>query len=223
MKAIWDLDDLTRITRRREFEDGLVDLLNAVVYLIVGLLTASVYSASSLRWYLRMLAVYPEVTVVCILALVPLLAVLIVCSRRTIDRIRRNTFRPARGYVKPQHEVDWHTRVPALIIVMIWASIGFWGTLRGWLPPDSDIRFLVSGIGVAAGVVYFGKGLILKFPRYIVVGGIGGLMSIAFMIIPFSVSTSWAVLSIFWSTLLLLSGFIGLRTTFQMMGRTDNG
>lgn len=223
MKAIWDLDDLTRKTRRREFDDGLVDLLNAVICIIVGLLTASVYSASSIRWILRMLEVYPEVTAVFILALVPLLAVLIVCSRSTIDKIRRNTLRAARGYVKPQHEVDWRTRVPALIIVMTWASIGFWGTLRGWLPPDSDMRFLISGIGIAAGVVYFGKGLILKFPRYILVGGIGGVLSIAFIIIPFSVSTSWAVLSIFWSTLLLLSGFVGLRTAMQMMGGSDNG
>ena len=223
MKAIWDLDDLTRTTQRREFEDGLVDLLNAVVCLIVGLLTASVYSQSSILWYLRMLAVHPEVTAVCLLALVPLLTLLLVFSRRSIDRIRRNTLRTARGYVKPLHNIDWRTRIPALLIVTIWVSIGFWGTLHGWLAPDSDLRFLVSGIGIAAGFVYFGKGLILKFPRYIAIGGIGGLLSIAFMIIPFSISTSWAVLSILWFTLLLLSGIVGLRTTMQMIGGSDNG
>ncbi len=223
MKVMSDLDDLTRTTRRREFEDGLVDLLNAVVCLFVGLLTASVYSPSSIRWYLHMLATYPVLTALSLLGLVPLLAMFLIFARRAINRIRRTNLWVTSGYVEPLQNVDWHTSVPALLIVIIWASIGFWGTLHGWLGPDADLRFLVSGIGIAAGVVYLVKGLNFHCPRYIAVGSVGGLLSAVFMFFPTSYSTSWAALGILWFTILLLSGFVGLRKTLQMKDVSKNG
>jgi len=222
MKGIYDLDELTRITRRREFEDGLVDLLNAILYLVTGLLTASVYSPSIMLWYLRMLASYPEMTAVALVALVPLLALFLLISKHSIDRIRRHSLRLARGYVIPLHKVEWRTSIAALITVIVWASIGLWGTLSGRLPQESDLRLLVSGIGIAAGIVYLGKGLILDFPRYIVVGSAGGLLSIMITVFPFSFSTSWAVLGILWFTILLLSGLVGFHTTLQAIKRGDH-
>jgi hypothetical protein len=223
MKATRNLDDLTRTTRRREFEDGLVDLLNAAVCLIVGLLTASVYSPTSIRWYLQMLATYPESTALSLLSLVPLLAIFLILARRAINRIRRTNLWAASGYIEPLQNVDWRTSVPALLIMMIWVSIGFWGTQQGWLAPDSDLRFLISGIGIAAGVVYLVKGLNFHFSRYIVVGSIGGVLSGILMFVPFSFAASWAFLGILWSTILLLSGLVGLRKMLQMKGGLKNG
>ena len=223
MQVIRNLDDLTRATRRREFEDGLVDMLNAAVYLIVGLLTASVYSPSSIRWVLHMLATYPELTALSLLGLVPLLAIFLIWAKRAINRIRRTNLWAASGYVEPLQNVDWRTSVPALFIVMIWASIGFWGTQQGWLAPDSDLRFLISGIGIAVGVVYLVKGLHIHFSRYIVVGCIGGLLSGMLMFVPFSYAASWVFLGVLWSTILLLSGLVGLIKMLQMKGGLKNG
>jgi hypothetical protein len=99
----------------------------------------------------------------------------------------------------------------------------FLGTQQGWLAPDSDLRFLISGIGIAAGVVYLVKGLNFHFSRYIVVGSIGGVLSGILMFVPFSFAASWAFLGILWSTILLLSGLVGLRKMLQMKGGLKNG
>ncbi len=222
MQAIRDLDELTRTARRREYEDGLVDLLNAAVFLVGGLLIASVYSTSSILWYLCMLVSHPNITVACLLLLVPVLAMSLLVSRGVIQRIRRNVFWAESGYVKPLQKIDWRLSVPALLIVTLSASIGFWGTLRGWLAPDSDLRFLVSGLGIATAVVYFGKGLLLKFSRYVAVGGIGAVLSIMILIVPFSISTSWVLLGVMWSVILLTSGSVGIRNTLRALNETDN-
>lgn len=222
MKALGDLDNLTRKTRRREFEDGLVDLLNAAVFLVCCVLIASIYSPASIRWYIYLNATYPELTVGGLLALVPLLALFLIISRRRIEQFRREKLWRESGFVRPLSKMDWRVSIPAALIVSLLSAIGLWGTLRGWLAPNSDLRFLIGGLGIAAGVVYFGKGLVLKFPRYIAIGIVGGSLSITIILASLSLSASWVLLGIIWSVTLLLSGFVGLRSSLRAISEPSD-
>lgn len=207
-----DLDELTRKTRRLEYEDGLQDLVNAVVFLIVGSLVASIYSTSTVLWYVRTVSKHPALIVVGLLILTPSIALLLFLSRRWIDHLRRNRLWKDSGFVKPlSGYIDWRINAIAALILVVLTFVGMWGTLHGWLAPGTDLRTLVSSLGIATGIVYFGMGKTLRFPRYVLVGIAGGLLSITMVLLPTSFATSWILLGVTWALVLVISGLAGLR------------
>jgi hypothetical protein len=222
MNTFLDLDEFTRKSRRREFEDGLVDLLNAIVFLFCALLFAFVYSPSGFWWYFAFVQKFPSLSVGGLVALTPLLALFLIFSRKGIERFRRARIWRESGFVKPVHKVDWRITLSALWVFVCLVCVGFWGTVSGWLAPESDLRFMIGGIGIAAGIMYLGMGYILNFKRYMVVGSIGGILSMLILVAPFSYSTSWAALGIIWSIVLLLSGFVGLRDALRSSKESAN-
>ncbi len=127
MNNIDEIDNLTRQTRKREFDDGLVDILYGLVFLILGLGGWFLFSAVGLRWFAVALVQRREITIIALLALLPAFWLAIYGSRRLIDWIRRSYLWTETGYVEP---LKWQVRTSvtlaagfasiALIILAIW-------------------------------------------------------------------------------------------------------
>ncbi|NIS80550.1 MAG: hypothetical protein GTO14_10180 [Anaerolineales bacterium] len=211
-----DLDELTRSTRRLEFEDGLVDLMNASVFLVVTLLLASIYSTSWMRLYFRLAVKHPNLMLVVLIALAPMMALLLIVSRQIIEHTRRNILWKESGYVKPlRGYVDWRINAFAALVLIFLTCMAAWGTMRGNFAPGTDLRTLAGGVGIATGIIYFGIGKTLNLPRYSKVGFAGGLLSAAIPFLSISFSFSWTLLGSIWAVLLAISGVVGLRRARQ--------
>jgi len=70
MDNITKIDNLTRVTRRRDFEDGLMDFVFAVTFLFLGGLGGVFLSPLGLRWYFTSLLWNREVTIIAGIVLV---------------------------------------------------------------------------------------------------------------------------------------------------------
>jgi hypothetical protein len=217
-----NIDTLTRQTRRLEFEDGLPDFVNGSLILILSLLAGLAFSTTGVLWYVRVAAEYPELTTLGLLAIPPLLLLFLLGTRRAIEHIRRTTLWKDRGYVKPLlKQVDWRIHAVAVTVWVTLNVVGLWGTLRGWLPPDTDLRMLISGVGIATGIVYFGLGRSVRLARYQWVGIAGGSLSTIILFISASPPLSWALLGMIWATVLMISGAWALRQARWAVRATD--
>lgn len=219
MNPTLDLDELTRSTRRREFEDGLVDFMNAGVFLVVSLLLASVYSAACMRTAIHLAINHPDLMLVTLVALAPVMAILLIVSNKLIERTRRRKFWKAHGIVHPlRGYIDWRINAIAAITVVILTFIGMWGTLLGDFAPGTDLRTFAGSVGIATGIVYLGMGQAIRLPRYKTVGFVGGMLSAVIPFLPISMSSSWAALGAIWTLMLVASGVVGLRHTRPASG-----
>lgn len=216
MKHITDFDNLTRVTRRREFADGLADLVLAIVFLILGLLGWLLFSPNVLRWYITALIQNREITIMGTLLLVPLLFLIILGARRLVEQIRRNIIWKDRGFVKSLHwQVNWRYSLLAGAIAIMFIGVAFLLMLRGMVNPETVLRAIVSSAGIATGIVFIGLGMELGINRYKWVGVAGGIFSATLIVLPVSFSISWLLLSIAWIFVLSLSGFYALRQSLS--------
>ena len=69
-----DLDDLTRKTRRMEFDDGLNDLQNGIVFLVLGFLVAFGLSETGARWFISVAIKYGDLVMLIFIVLVAAIA-----------------------------------------------------------------------------------------------------------------------------------------------------
>jgi DNA-binding transcriptional ArsR family regulator len=197
MNHISNLDNLTRTTRRREFDDGLMDFVYASTFLIISLLGWLCFSPKGIRWLATALIFNREITIIGLISLVPLLVLLIFGARRVVDRIRRSIIWVDRGFVKAlRWQVSWPINLIAVVvsIIMIITAVGL--MRRGSIGQDAVLIALVSSIGVATGIVYFGMGIELKLLRYKWVGITGAVLSVLLIPMPISFSVSCSIVAV---------------------------
>ena len=220
MNTISDLDHMTLNTRRREFDDGYVDFVVAGMVLLLTLLNWLIFSFTGIRWLVMALQWNRELTIIGLLALLPLFYLLIVGARKLVDRIRYRSLWKNSGSVKPLHwQVHWSTSLAAGLVFIVLIAMALFLMSRGTIDSGVVLRVLVSATGVATGVSYFGLGNEIKLSRYRWVGLAGMLLSIALMFVPLSFPVSWLVLGLVWGFVLAASGAWGLWKSFDSAKR----
>jgi len=207
VNGLIDLDDLTRKTRRMEFDDGLNDLQNGIVFLVLGLLVAFGLSETGARWFISMAIKYGDLVMLIFIVLVAAIAGLLFGIRWAIDRYRKNSLWVQSGYVRSfRWQVDSRINILAVLVFVIVVTLGFAGMIWGNFDDGSDVRFLAAGAGIATGVVYAGMGVSLHLRRYLWVGIIGGALCATLLIVPVSFALSWAIMGAIWGVVLITSG-----------------
>ncbi len=219
-----DVDKLARKARRRGFEDGLFDLLIGGIFLVIGIVLGLMYSDSGVRWYAIALTTNRAITIIGFLLLYLILILGMYGGRKLIDRIRREVIWKDSGFVEPLYiQVSWSINLLAAAAMLGIIISSIWFMSKGLVSSDIATRAIVSGSGIATGVVFFGTGLSLRLPRYLVVGVAGGMLSAAILFSPISFSTSWILLGIGWGIVLLTSGSVVLYQTLKSLRETSNG
>ena len=214
MNEYVDLDALTRNTRRLEFDDGLNDIQNSLVFLLLGLLGAFFMSTAGITLYMRAMIFNQEITTIALIAVIPLFVVITFGSRRLIDRYRKQVLWRDLGEVEPfRWQVDRRASVLATVILLAVVIIGLAIFSGDPMDLDASMRVIIAAGGIATGVVYFVMGRSLEISRYVWVGIIGGLLSAAIMVLPFNVGVSWLFFGLIWMVTLLVSGIIALHST----------
>jgi len=224
MNHINDLDNLTRMTRRREFEDGLMDFVFGIVFLGVGTLSWVTFSEVGMRLFIRALLWNREITIIVLLTLIALSFLVIYGARRVIERIRRSVLWKERGFVKSlRWQVSWQTNLLAGGVAIVIILAAFWLMTRGAISQEATLRALVCAAGVATGIVFMGVGKELRLRRYEWVGLVGSVFSAAILIIPISFSQAWLLLGVLWMVVLTLSGSWALRGSLATLEESKRG
>jgi hypothetical protein len=164
------------------------------------------------------------VTIIGLFALVPSLILLVFGAKRLVDRIRRSIIWKDSGFVKSlKWQVNWQITLLAVVVSVAMIILSYWMMIRGSISRDVVLRSLVSAIGVATGIVYFGMGIALGLQRYKWVGMAGGVFSALILIIQASFSASWLLVGILWMVILSLSGTWALRQSLLALkgGNSD--
>ena len=213
-----DLDSLTRNTRRLEFEDGLNDLQNSLVFLLLSLLGTLFMSTAGITLYMRAMIFNEEITTIALLALIPLFVLITFGARRLIARYRKQVLWRHLGEVEPfRWQVDSRVSVLAAAIWLAVVIVGLFAFAGDPMDLDADMRVLVAAGGIATGVIYFAMGQTLGIQRYRWVGLIGGLLSAALIITPLNVGLSWLAFGLIWMVMLMVSGIYALRGTLMKL------
>ena len=215
MNQTIDLNDLTKATRRREFEDGLVDFALALGILVFCLLDWFIYSPSGLRWYATALVNFRNLTLIGLIGLAGLIFFGAIGVRRAIDRIRLSTtWRD--GFVKPlRRQATWPTILLSVFVMLSMIIGAVWLMDAGRMGTESVLRILVASVGIATGLVYFGMGVSLGLRRYLAVGLAGGVLSAGILLSSVSFSVAWLILGFLWAAVLCLSGAWALWQTLS--------
>lgn len=209
-----DFEELTRKTRRLDFEDGLTDLQVSAIFLVMSLSAALFFSTAGLTWLTKALILQREITLVALAGIFGFFMLVAFGSSRLIARVRREYIWKDRGEVVPlPWQVDTWVNVLAVAVFLVLMILGLWVVLRGGSDDDAILRLLIAGSGVVTGIMYLGMGRSIRLNRYIPVGIIGGLLSGVLFFIPLTFSESWLVFGAIWTTILLISGLYALRRT----------
>jgi len=218
MNKYIDLDSLTRTTRRLEFEDGLNDFQNGLVFLILGFLSSLFMSTTGLTLYMRAILFNPGITTIALLALIPFLFLLTFGIRHLIRLYRRRVLWRHLGEIEPfKWQVDSRINVLAAVVWLVVIIVGLVLLSGDPMNLDADMRVIAGAGGIATGVVYFAMGQSLALTRYRWVGIIGGLLSAVLMISPLNVSFSWLAIGIIWAVTLAVSGALAFRSTLKRL------
>lgn len=213
-----DLDSLTRNTRRLEFDDGLNDLQNALVFLLLGLLGGFFMSTTGITLYMRGMIFNQEITTIALLTLFLLLILITFGARRWITRYRKQVLWRHLGEMEPfRWQVDRKVNVLASAIWLVVAYLGLFTFTRDPMDLDAAMRVLIAAGGIATGVVYIMMGKTLAITRYLWVGLIGSLLSAPLMFAPIDGSLSWVVFGLIWVGILGISGISALRGSLQRL------
>ena len=211
MKDIKELDRLTKATRRREFDDGLVDFVFGLLFLTLGLFCWFILSTNGMRWYLTAFIWNRDIALISSLLALGLLILLLAGSRHLVEKFRRDYLWRDLGFVKSLNiQVKWQVQLIATVVAVSMILIGFWLALRGVISQETALKLLIASAGVATGIVFLGMGIELKVVRYHVVGWVGILCSILPLFFSLSFSVSWLVFGVTWMVILALSGSWGL-------------
>jgi hypothetical protein len=219
-----DFEELTRQTRRLDFEDGLTDLQVSALFLAMSVAAAFFFSTAGLTWFARALILQREITLVALVGIFGCFIVVAFGSRRMIARVRREYFWKDRGEIVPlPMQVDRWVSVLAVAVFLILMIFGLRVLLRGGSDDEAILRLLVAASGVGTGITYLGMGRSLRLNRYLSVGFAGGLLSGVLFFVPLTWSESWLGFGAIWTTVLLISGLYALRRARRGMAEANHG
>ena len=222
MENVTDFDQLTKATRRREFDDGLMDYVFGGTFLLIGILGWFFFSSFGLRWFIGSYLQSREITIIALIAIFALFILLILGARRVIENIRRQTLWKNQGFVKSlRWQVSWQTNAAAVIVFVAMIVAAVWLMSQGYVNQDFVLRTLVSSSGIATGIVFFGMGKELDLQRYKWIGAVGGILSTVIIFVPISFSIAWLVLGIIWMVVLTVSGSWALRKSILELREQD--
>ena len=207
-----DLDSFTKATRRREFDDGLMDYATGGIFLTYCLIAWFLFSPAGLEWYIRAIINYRTITIVGLIGLEVLLLIGMVSVRRIIEHVRISRIWKDSGYVKPlQIQTSWPVILSSVVITLGMVLFASWLQAVGTIDLESVLRTLVSSTGIATGVIYIGVSITLDINRYLIVGLLGGMISLLILFLPLSFSMAWLILGIAWTIILVISGTRALK------------
>jgi len=207
-----DLDALEKTTRKREFDDGLMDYAIGVIFLVLSLLAWFLFSPGGLRWYALALTNYHTLTMVGLLGLAALVITGPIGLRRLIEYLRISTIWKDSGFIKPlNRQTSWPLTVLSVAVALGMILYASWLMTVGKINVDSVLRTLVSSSGIATGIIYIGIGVSLNLRRYLTLGLAGVMISTLILFLTVSFSIAWLILGITWALLLFVSGTCALQ------------
>lgn len=216
MDNLVDLDSLTRRTRRREFEDGLLDFTVAASLLVFSLGVWFFTSTTGLTWFATALVKQREFTLIALIGLAALVILVPAGGRRLVERWRLENQAASHGFVKSlpwQISPKTNLLAGALGVAIILAAFGLW--IAGLIKAENALRTLAAASGMATGLVYLRMGVELEIPRYRWSGLIGGLLSAGLPFLPVDFSQSWLIFGLVWAAILSISGLHGWKEARQ--------
>jgi hypothetical protein len=223
MNNIDEIDNLTRLTRRREFDDGLVDLLYGAVFLILSLANWFIFSADGLRWYVNAVAQQREITIIALLALVPAFLLVIYGMRRIVSRIRSSYLWKESGMVKPlRWQVSRSVVIAAASMVIVPIIAAAWLMARGVLTEEQTLRALPASTVLGTAVLYFGMSIELRIRRYGLVGVAGLILSAIVLVQAASLSDAWLLIGVGWMVIMAVSGLWALRQSVLKLAESPS-
>ena len=212
-----DLNGLEKTTRRREFEDGLMDYLNGAVFLVLGLLAWFFFSPVGLNWYAMAVINYRTITIVGLLCLYALVITGPLLLRRLIDHIRISVIWKDSGFIKPlNRQTNWPVTLLSGSVAIGMILYATWLMTVGRINTENVLRTLVSSSGIATGILYIGISFSLDIRRYLIVGLIGGMISVLILFLPISFSIAWLFFGVIWALLLAISGTWALQQVLSL-------
>lgn len=213
MDRMAEIDRLIRQTRKREFEDGLIDLIYGPVFLLIGVAGWFTFSPAGLRWLATALIRWRGITTVALLAVPAAVVLLVLGLRALVERVRITSLWRGRGFVRT---LRWQVRTSvtvvavALSLALIGSSFGMMAA--GLIDQEAVLRAVVAAVSVGTAVIYLGTGLDLEVPRYVGVGAAGLALAALVLVRSATFASSWLINGIGWMLILVVSGLIGLRT-----------
>ena len=212
-----DLDNLTRVARKREFDDGLMDFALAISFLALGMISSFFLSPSGIRWYQSALGNHRTLILLGEVLFLVILFIVIRGGGRVIEYIRIKTILRDRGIVKPMRRyVGWRTTILAVVVFLAMIVGAAFLMAIGRIGIEFVLRTLVASSGLGSGIMYLGMGVSLGLRRFLIVGVMGGVLSVAILVTSVSFSFAWLLLGIIWAIVLSVSGFWGLRKALSM-------
>ena len=202
-----DLDGLTKATRRREFDDGLMDYANGIIILVLGLLAWFLFSQDGLEWYAMALINYRTFTLIGLFGVVVLVITGPIGVRKLIEYIRISIIWKDNGFIKPlNRQSSWPVTILSGVVTIGMILYATWLMTVGRINSESVLRSIVSASGVGTGILYIGISFSLDIRRYLIIGLIGGTISVLILFLPISFSIAWLIFGIIWMLLLAISG-----------------
>lgn len=223
MDQVVDLDNLTRATRRREFDDGLIDFAIGALFLLLCMLNWFLFSTEGISWYAIALMTNRALTLFGLAVIAVLMIVVPLGARKAIDRIRQSTIWRDSGYVKPLRRTTGWPTILLSVVVLLGMTVGAYLLMTiGRINTEGVLRTLIASVGVGMGILYFGSGLSLGLRRYLAVGLVGGILSALILFLPVSFSIAWLILGIVWIVVLGVSGALALRQALSANADSSN-
>lgn len=226
MNDHFDLDELTKKTKRLEYEDGLRDFQLGLIFLIVGLANWFIFTPAGLEIFARTVIRLQDLVLPALGGFIGLIFLLAFGSERIMERIRRATFWRESGFVKPlRRGVVKNSIMVLATIVLLGIVIGsVWLMARGSLSQEVALRSIPASIGFSTAVIFISLGTNLGLRRYLIVGVTGFLLSTIILLVEMSFANSFLLTGIGWAVIFALSGAWALNWALRDLRReTPNG
>jgi len=216
MNNIDEIDGLTRRTRKREFDDGLVDILYGVFFLVMGLAGWFFSSAVGLRWFAIAMVQQRAITIIALLTLALAFVLTMRGSRRLIEWIRRSFLWKESGFVEPlRWQVKRSVTIASVLAFLALILVAYWLMVTGSLSEEAVLRTLSASVSLGTAIMYLGMGIDLRIRRYVGVGIAGLILAAIILTQATSFSESWLLVGVGWMTILTASGLWALRQSVQ--------
>jgi hypothetical protein len=223
MNNIEEFDNLTRLTRKREFDDGLVDILYGFAFLVMGLGGWFLFSTAGLEWFATALVKQREIALIALVALAAVVILAIFGMRRLIQRIRRSYLWKESGYVEPlRWQVKRSITIAAVFLSIALIIVAVWLMRAGSLSEEAVLRALAASASLGTAIVYLGMGIDLRIRRYVGVGIAGLILSVIILIQSATFSEAWLLVGVGWMAILAVSGLWAFRQSVLTLAESPS-